>query len=119
MRLLPYLSSIFLSLSLYGAIGSSVTIPVQEHLKYTFGNYRNHMIKSVEEYQYYKSMAPLNEYDIRKQLTHQEYDVHGIKLQDIASELVYQVYASDASGKNFKLFVDPANGSILKIERIQ
>ncbi|MDD2829625.1 MAG: PepSY domain-containing protein [Sulfuricurvum sp.] len=108
-----------LSLSLYGTMGSSVTIPTQEHMKYAFGNHRNHLVKSMKEHQYYKSMAPMNEEDIRKHLSNEGYGVRSIKLRDIASELVYQVYATDVTAKDIKLYVDPANGLILKMEPIQ
>lgn len=109
----------FFSLSLYGAMGSSVTIPSQEHMKYTYGNHRNHVVKSMERHQYYESMAPMKEENIRKHLLQQGYSVRGIELRDIASELVYQVYAMDATAKDIKLYVDPANGSILKMEPLQ
>ncbi|MDD2949238.1 MAG: PepSY domain-containing protein [Sulfuricurvum sp.] len=119
MKRIFFICLTFLSVSLYGAMGSSVTIPTQEHMKYTFGNHRNHLVKSMEEHQYYKSMAPMNEEDIRKHLSDEGYGVRGVKLRDIASELVYQVYATDSTAKDIKLYVDPANGSILKMEPIQ
>lgn len=106
-------------MSLYGAMGSSVTVPTQEHMKYTFGNHRNHTVQKLEEKQYYKSMASMNEEDIRNHLSEEGYRVRSVKLRDISSELVYQVYATDAAEKDSKLYVDPANGSILKMEPIQ
>jgi len=118
-KFIPFISLFLLSLSLHGAMGSSVTIPTQEHMKYTFGNHRNNTVQKMEEKHYYTSMAPMNEEDIRNHLSEEGYRVRGVKLRDIASELVYQVYATDAAAKDFKLYVDPANGSILKMEPIQ
>lgn len=116
MKLIPFVALSLFSLSLYGGMGSSVTVPTQEHMKYSFGNHRNHPIQKMEKNQYYKSMAPMTEEDIRNHLSQEGYSVRSIKLRDIAYELVYQVYATDSTEKNLKLYVDPANGSILKEE---
>jgi hypothetical protein len=109
----------FLSLSLYGAMGSSVSVPVREHLKYTFGTYKNHTIQTMDKDQYYKSIAPMKEDKIRTHLIQEGYSVRGIKLRDIASELVYQVYVTDTAANHLRLYVDPSNGSILKTETLQ
>jgi len=119
MKFIPFVSLSLVSLSLYGAMGSSITIPVQEHLKYSFGNHRNHTVQKKEEKQYYKSMAPMSDEDIRNHLSGEGYSVRSIKLRDIAYELVYQVYVTDNTSKSLKLYVDPANGSILKEEIIE
>lgn len=119
MKLISFVSSALFSLSLYGAMGSSVSIPTQQHLKYTFGNHRNHPVQIMEENQYYKSIAPMKEADVRNHLSNQGYSIESIQLRDIASELVYQVYARDNTAKNIKLYVDPSNGSILKMEACQ
>jgi hypothetical protein len=119
MKLTPLVSLTFLSLSLYGAMGSSISVPPQEHLKYTFGNHKNHPVQKMEERQYYKSIAPMKEEEIRNHLSSKGYSVRDIKLSDIASELVYQVWVRDTTSKSLKLYVDPANGSILKTEPIQ
>ncbi len=107
------------SITLFASIGSSVKVPTPEHLKYTFGNHKNHPIQKLEERQYLRSIAPMNEMQIKTKLSTQGYVSSDIQLRDIASELVYQVYAADAQKKSLKLFVDPANGSILKIEPIK
>jgi hypothetical protein len=39
MKLIFFVFLVLFSLSLYGAMGSSVSIPTQQHLKYTFGNH--------------------------------------------------------------------------------
>lgn len=119
MKLITLVFISFFSLSVYGAMGSSVTIPVREHLKYTFGNHKNHSVQKAEEKQYYKSIAPMKEEAIRAKLIEEGYSIRSVELRDIVSELVYQVYATDNSEKNLKLYVDPSNGSILKRETIQ
>ena len=119
MKLSAIIAMTFFSFSLYGAMGSSVSIPTREHLKYTFGNYKNHTIKTMDKDQYYKSIAPMKEDDIRTHLIQEGYSVRDIKLRDIASKLVYQVYVTDTSSKDLKLYVDPTNGSVLKAETIQ
>lgn len=116
MKLTPFVSLTFFSLSLYGAIESSVSVPAQKHLKYTFGNHRNHPFQKMEERQYYKSIAPMKEEEIRDYLSSQGYSVRSIKLRDISSKLVYQVHVTDATAKDLKLYVDPTNKSILKME---
>ncbi|OYZ62541.1 MAG: hypothetical protein B7Y17_04205 [Sulfuricurvum sp. 24-42-5] len=119
MKKAPFFSLFFLSLSLYGAMGSSVTVPWREHDKYTFGHPRNQAVHLMEKRQYYKSIAPMKEEDIRNHLTSQGYEVRGIQLRDIVSELVYEVYVTDSTATKLKLYVDPANGSILRMEPIQ
>lgn len=119
MKLIPFVSLALFSLSLYGAMGSSVSVPTQQHLKYTFGNHRNHPVQTMEENHYYKSIAPMSEENVRDHLSNQGYSVQRIALRDIASELVYQVYVRDNTAKNLKLYVDPSNGSILKTEVLQ
>lgn len=118
-KFIPFVVLSLFSLSLYGAMGSSVTIPTQEHMKYSFGNHKNHPAQKMEKNQYYKSMAPMTEEDIRNHLLQEGYSIRSVKLCDIAYELVYQVYATDNTEKNLKLYVDPTNGSILKEETVQ
>lgn len=119
MKKAPFFSLFFLSLSLYGAMGSSVTIPLREHDKYTFSHPRNQAVYEMEKRQYYNSMAPMKKEDIRNHLTSQGYEVRGIQLRDIVSELVYQVYVTDSTATKSKLYVDPSNGSILRTEPLQ
>ncbi|MDP3266297.1 MAG: PepSY domain-containing protein [Sulfuricurvum sp.] len=119
MKKAPFFSLFFLSLSLYGAMGSSVTIPLREHDKYTFGHPRNQAVHEMEKRQYYNSMAPMKKEDIRNHLSSQGYSVRGITLRDIHSELAYEVYVSDSSGKRLLLYIDPSNGSILRTEPLQ
>lgn len=119
MKKAPFFSLFFLSLSLYGAMGSSVTVPWREHDKYTFGHPRNQAVHLMEKRQYYKSIAPMKEEDIRNALSSQEYRIRSIELRDIHSELVYEVYASDSLEKRLRLYVDPTNGSILRKDDIQ
>lgn len=119
MKFIPFVSLVLCSLSLYGAMGSSVRVPTQQHLKYTFGNHRNHSVQTLEEAQYYQSIAPMKEEEIRTHLSNQGYVVQTIKLRDIVAELVYQVNVTDTAAKHFRLYVDPSNGSILKTEIIQ
>lgn len=119
MKTLAFFFLTLCSLSLYGAMGSSVTVPTKEHLKFTFGNHKNHPVQKLEERQYLRSIAPMNEIQIKTKLSSQGYLSSDIKLRDVASELVYQVYATDVQKKSLKLFVDPSNGAILKMESIQ
>ncbi|MDD2782203.1 hypothetical protein [Sulfuricurvum sp.] len=119
MKTLAFLALILCSLSLYGAMGSSVMVPTQEHLKFTFGNHKNHPVQKLEERQYLRSIAPMNELQIKHKLSLEGYVASNIQLRDIASELVYQVHATDVQKKSLKLFVDPSNGAILKMESIQ
>lgn len=116
MKIIPLVSIAVLSLSLYGAMGSSVKIPEREHMKYTFGNHKNHPVQKQEEARYLKSLAPLDKEAVQKHLTQQGYTVTQVKLRDIASELVYEVYATDTTKKSLKLYADPKNGSVLKTE---
>lgn len=118
MKKAPFSFLIFLSVSLYAAMGSSVTVPVFEHDKYTFGHPRNQAVHLMEKRQYYQSIAPMKEEDIRNLLSSQEYRVRSIKLLDIHSELVYEVYVSESSLKRLRLYVDPSNGSILRKDDI-
>jgi uncharacterized membrane protein YkoI len=110
---------ILFSLSLHASMGSSVNIPAREHLKYAFGNHKNHPAQKIEEAQYYRSLAKMDEIQIKKHLVAQGYVIHDIELRDIASELVYHVYVSNESAKRFVLYVDPTNGSILKTEPLK
>ena len=73
----------------------------------------------MEKNQYYKSIAPMTEEEIHNHLSTEGYSVRGIKLRDIASELVYQAYVTDTAAQDYKLYVDPSNGSILKMEPIK
>lgn len=104
------------SAALFASIGSSIKVPTQEHLKYTFGNHRKHPVQKMEETRYYQSIAPMKEEDVRKHLSERGYSVRSIRLRDIASELVYQVYVTDNTAKRLRLYVDPSTGSILKTE---
>lgn len=45
-------------------------------------------------------MAIMKEVDIRMHLSNHGYNVHNIKLRDIARELVYQVYVTDNAAKD-------------------
>ena len=107
---------ILFSLSLHASMGSSVTIGAREHLKYAFGNHKNHPAQKIEEAQYYRSLAKISDAQIKELLSSQGYVIHKIQLRDIASELVYQVHTSDKSAQRFVLYVDPTNGSILKMK---
>lgn len=110
---------ILFSLSLYANTGSSVSIGTREHLKYAFGNHKNHPAQKIEADQYYRSLAKIDEIQIKKHLVAQGYIIHNIELRDIASELVYHVRASNESAKHFLLYVDPTNESILKTEPLK
>ncbi|MFZ2891200.1 PepSY domain-containing protein [Sulfuricurvum sp.] len=107
------------SFSLYAAMGSSVSVPVQKHLKYTFGNHKNHPVQKLEEDRYLHSLVSMNEEEIKYKLSAQGYVVTGIEIRNIVREVVYQVYATDIAAKKIRLFVDPSNGLILKMEPIQ
>jgi hypothetical protein len=104
------------SMALFASMGSSIKVPTQEHLKYTFGNHKNHPVQKMEASQYYRSIAPMEAEDIRRHLSERGYSVRGIQLRDIASELVYQVYVKDGAAKRLRLYVDPSTGSVLKTE---
>lgn len=119
MKIVSLMSIASLSLTLYGAMGSSISVPAKEHMKYTFGNHKNHPVQKLEERQYLHSLAPMSEILIKNKLSTQGYIVNDIQLRDITRELVYQVNATDAAAKRLRLFVDPSNGAILKMEPLQ
>lgn len=106
------------SLSLYAATGSSVQIPTREHMKFAFGNHKNHPVQKLEEKQYLASLAPLKEEEIKRNLVQNGYDIAGVQLRDIASELVYEAHVANSEGERLKLYIDPANGSILHRENM-
>lgn len=114
MKIIPLLSLSLIALTLYGAMGSSVKIPVQEHLKYTFGNHKNHAIQKIEAQHYYRSLAPLDDQQIRDKLVDTGYSVSSLVLSDIVYELVYVAHVNDKSGKKMKLYLDPTTGNILE-----
>lgn len=101
---------------LFASIGSSIKVPTQEHLKYTFGNHKNHPVQKMEESQYYQSIAPMNKEAVRSHLSGEGYRIWSIQLRDIASELVYEVDVTISAVERAKLYVDPLNGSVLKKE---
>lgn len=116
MKTILLLQLTFFPFALYSAMGSSVQVPVREHMKYTFGNHKNHPIQKQEERRYLASLAPLKEEDIRVNLIQNGYGIDGLRLRDIASELVYEAFVSDKQGARLTLYIDPANGSILHKE---
>lgn len=119
MKTILVLFLVMYSLSLYASMGSLVMVPTSEHMKYAFGNHKNHPAQKQEEVRYLKSLAPMDSGAIQKHFTQQGYNVMHIKLRDIASELVYEIYAIDATKKSVRLYADPKNGSVLKMENIQ
>lgn len=104
----------FCSISLLASIGSSVKVPTTEHLKYTFGNHKKHPMQKLEKERYLRSLAPLNNENIQKSLEDKGYIVSKVDLKDVASELVYEVYAKPNGTEKVKLYVDPTNAAILK-----
>jgi hypothetical protein len=119
MKARPLIVLAFLSLSLYGAMGSSVSVPTREHLKYTFGNHKNHPVQKQEEERYLRSLAPLKQAEIMDRLKVGGYETERIELRDMASELVYQVHALKNTGEKFMLYVDPSDARVLKSESIR
>lgn len=107
------------TLSLYGSMGSSTIVPTQEHIKFTFGNHKNHPVQKQEERRYLEGLASIKEKDIRTLLAQQGYAVSQVRLRDIASELVYEAYAADTAQQRLRIYLDPKNGSILKMEEVQ
>lgn len=107
------------SLALHASVGSSVQVPPQQHLKYTYGNHKNHPVQKLEEERYFRSLAPLSAKTVESRLGENGYTVHRIELRDIASELIYQVHATASARQQIKLYVDPATGAILKSEPMQ
>ncbi len=104
----------FCSISLLASIGSSVKVPTAEHLKYSFGNHKKHPVQKLEKERYLRSLAPLNNENIQKSLEEKGYIVSKVELKDVASELVYEVYAKSNPTQQVKLYVDPTNAAILK-----
>jgi hypothetical protein len=119
MKVIPLLSLVFVSFALQAAMGSSVEIPVREHVKYTFGNHKDHPVQKEEEERYLQSLAPMKGEEIRGHFVRQGYAVSHMQLRDISSELVYEVYATDTAKNRIKIYADPKTGSILKTEKIQ
>ena len=119
MKVLPIIAiAAVVSLSLYGAMESSVKVPIREHQKYTFVNHKNHFVMKMEEEHYLRSLAPMSKSEIRKTLQSRGYEIHSIKLRDIASELVYEAQITDADKKSSIVHVDPQNGMILKTREV-
>lgn len=119
MKAIPLLSLVFVSFALQAAMGSSVEVPVREHVKYTFGNHNDHPVQKEEEERYLQSLAPMKGEEIRNRFVRQGYAVSHMQLRDISSELVYEVYATDTAKNRIKIYADPKTGSILKTEKIQ
>lgn len=119
MKLFPFITLACFSLSLYASMGSSISVPVREHLKYTFGNHKNHPVQKLEERQYLRSLAPISENEMKNKLSLAGYVLSSIKLCDRERELLYQASVTDNTGKKLRLFIDPANGSILKMESLK
>lgn len=112
-----FISALLLSsLALHASVGSSVQVPPQQHIKYTFGNHKNHPVQKLEEKRYFRSLAPLSEKDVRGRLNHSGYTISHIELRDVSSELIYQVYATAPTQQRLKLAVDPTTGIILQSE---
>jgi hypothetical protein len=102
-----------------GTIDSSLKIPTHEHLKYTFGNHKNHPVQKQEEQQYLRALAPMSEEDIRTKLRTQGYNVHSLTLRDQASELIYQAQVSEGETNPKIVFINPKTGTILKTKEQQ
>lgn len=117
MKIISFVS--LLSMALYGAIGSSVKVPAAEHLKYTFGNHKNHPIQKIEAQRYYHSLAVLDDHQIREKLSAMGCKVSSLTLSDIVFELLYVAKVSDKSGEKMKLYLDPSTGTILKSEALR
>lgn len=104
----------FCSIVLFASVGSSIKVPAAEHLKYTFGNHKKHPAQKLEKERYLRSLAPLNNESIQKSLEDKGYIVSKVELKDIASELVYEVYAKSNTMQYVKLYVDPVSAVVLK-----
>lgn len=104
----------FCSITLLASLGSSVKVPTAEHLKYTFGNHKKHPVQKLEKERYLRSLAPLTNENIQKSLEDKGLAVSKVELKDVASELVYEVYAKSNTAQKLKLYVDPASAAILK-----
>lgn len=116
-KILLFLS--LLSVTLSASIGSSINIPTAEHLKYTFGNHKHHPVQKMEKERYLRTFAPLSMEQIQKSLEAKGYTVTKAELKDIASELVYEVYAKSSSTNALKLYIDPKTAAVLKEVRAQ
>ena len=115
MRHFIFIISIF-SISVFARVDSSIDIPFSKHQKYTLGNQENHPTIRVEGERYFASLAKVSKAQIKERLFANGFLVSFVGLEDRASELVYVVYAKDASGKSYRLFVDAGNGAILSKE---
>lgn len=102
------------SMALFASVGSSVKVPTSEHLKYTFGNHKKHPVQKLEKERYLRSLAPLTNENIQKSLEDKGFTVSKVEIKDVASELVYEVYAKSNTAQKLKLYVDPANATVLK-----
>lgn len=114
-----YISLSLCVMTLGASIGSSVKVPMTEHMKYTFGNHKKHPVQKLEKERFLRSIAPLSEDAVQISLESKGYSIERIELRDIASELVYEVYAKTAAADHVKLYIDPANGSLLKNELLK
>lgn len=104
----------FCSISLLASVGSSIKVPTAEHLKYSFGNHKKHPVQKLEKERYLRSLSPLSNENIQKSLEDKGFTVSKVELKDVASELVYEVYAKTNTAQKLKLYVDPANAAVLK-----
>lgn len=102
------------SMALFASVGSSVKVPTAEHLKYTFGNHKKHPVQKLEKERYLRSLAPMTNENIQKTLEDKGFTVSKIELKDVASELVYEVYAKSTTAQKLKLYVDPTNAAVLQ-----
>jgi uncharacterized membrane protein YkoI len=117
MRYFIFLVSVF-CVSGFAGVDSSINVPYDKHQKYTLGNQKNHSTIRLEGERYFASLAKISKAEIKEKLFKEGFVASSISLEDRASELVYVVYAKDAKGKQYRLFVDAGNGVVLDKEGV-
>ncbi len=107
-----------LCLSAFAGVDSSIDIPADKHQKYTLSKYRSHPTVQFEGERYLASLAKISKEDVERSLSKEGLNASTISLLDLHRELVYQVYAQDADGKKYRLYVDAGNGKVLERQGI-
>lgn len=102
----------------FAEVDSSINIPVDKHQKYTLSKYRSHPTIRFEGERYLASLAKISREEVRRSLIKEGLNASTVSLLDLHRELVYEVYASDESGKKYRLYVDAGNGKVLEKQGI-
>jgi len=98
----------------FADVDSSIDIPADKHQKYTLSKYRSHPTVRSEGERYLASLVKISKEEVERSLSKEGLNASTISLLDLHRELVYEVYASDESGKKYRLYIDAGNGKVLE-----